>query len=159
MFKYISEILSKISQGQRITALIILVAAGVSLVLVPQWLDKKDCKDLFIEVEAQGNQIIQLNRKIVENDSRYTDEKLKREGEIREIISNLSQELDKIKNQSNFFERESKMILQSYTDKMKEDTIVVQGKVISPRVRHLDFSDIENEIRCLNRIIDKQKDN
>jgi hypothetical protein len=156
MFKYISEILSKISQSQRILALVILVLAGVSLVLVPQWFDKKDCQDLSKEVESQGNQILQLNRKIVENDSRYTDEKLKRESEIRDIIFKLTRELQKIKSQSNYYEMESIRVIESYSIK---DTFSVKPDGIPRKVPHLDFSNIEHEIECLNNMIDKDKKN
>lgn len=155
MFKYISDIITKISPQQRLIALFILVIAGVSLVLVPQWFDKKDCEDLYKEVESQGNQILQLNRKIVENDSKYTDEKLKRETEIREIIANLTNELEKIKAKSNFYERESKLMLQSYSN----DSSNSQPKVIPHKVPHLDFTHIEHEIKCLNNTIDKNKKN
>lgn len=156
MFKYISEILSKISQSQRIIALVILVAAGVSLVLVPQWFDKKDCQDLYKEVESQGNQILQLNRKIVENDSKYTDEKLKRESEIRDVLFKLTGELQKLKSQSSYYERESRMVLESY---VVEDSSSTNPKIIPRKVPHLDFSNIEHEIECLNNMMDKNKKN
>jgi len=115
MFKYIADILSKISQGQRILALTILVVAGVSLVLVPRLLDKKDCSELYKEVESQGQQIMSLNRKIVENDTKYTNEKLQREEEIRKILSVLSDELKELKSKAAYMERESNLVLNTYT--------------------------------------------
>lgn len=152
MFKYISEILSKISQSQRIAALVILVVAGVSIILVPQYFDRKDCSDLYQEVENQGDQILQLNRKIVDNDNRYTQEKLQREVEIRQIISKLSDELEKLKRQSYYYERQGQLILESYS----RDTISNSTKIKSP-ILHLDFSNVEHEIKCLNNMVSKQK--
>ena len=153
MFKYISEILSKISQGQRITALIILVLAGVFIVLVPQYFDKKDCSDLYNEVEKQGSQILQLNRKIVDNDLKYTDEKLQRESEIREIITKLTGELNKIKKQTLAIERQSTLQQEQIFLKTDEDTLVSRMIIVPPKPKHVDFSNLEKELKCLKNMV------
>jgi hypothetical protein len=159
MFKYISEILSKISQGQRITALVILVLAGVSIVLVPQYFDKKDCSELYKEVEKQGTQILQLNRKIVDNDLKYTDEKLQREAEIREVILKLNAELQKIKRQALYLEKES--IIQNENVFLKtEDSSVSRMIIIPPKPKqhkHIDFSNVEKELKCLKNMVEEDK--
>jgi hypothetical protein len=153
MFKYIADILSKISQSQRILALTILVIAGVSLVLVPRLLDKKDCSELYKEVESQGQQIMNLNRKIVENDTKYTNEKLQREEEIRKILSVLSDELKELKAKAAYMERESNLVLNTYSG---QDTVSLKVKRIPVKARHLNFDPVMHELDCLNKMVDKK---
>ena len=120
---------------------------------MPQYFDKKDCSDLYNEVEKQGSQILQLNRKIVDNDLKYTDEKLQRESEIREIITKLTGELNKIKKQTLAIERQSTLQQEQIFLKTDEDTLVSRMIIVPPKPKHVDFSNLEKELKCLKNMV------
>jgi hypothetical protein len=94
-----------------------------------------------------------LNRKIVENDTKYTNEKLQREEEIRKILSVLSDELKELKAKAAYMERESNLVLNTYTN---EDSVRLKVKKIPVKVSHLDFSPVMHELDCLNKMVDKK---
>jgi hypothetical protein len=97
MFKYISEILSKFTQGQRIMALILLLFSVILISIGPKIAETLTSSDeeLVSRVESQTIQILELNNRVTElntqiisNQRQCTDAIVEREKEIMgEIIA------------------------------------------------------------------------
>lgn len=109
MFKYISEILSKFTQKQRIFALCFLLLSIIIISVGPKITESLTYNDeeLKIRIESQNNQIIQLNNRInelntqvIENQKACTDEMVKRENEILGIITDIENYTNKMKNET-----------------------------------------------------------
>jgi cell division protein FtsB len=98
MFKYISEIIGKISVAQRIWALVFVLIAIVIVTLGPSTLDalSQDNEELEFKVERQRRQIVNLsyevdslNLLVVKNQRECTDRIIQREKEIYDQIERL----------------------------------------------------------------------
>jgi cell division protein FtsB len=98
MFKYISEIIGKISVAQRIWALVFVLVAIVIVTLGPSTLDalSQDNEELEFKVERQRRQIVNLsyevdslNVLVVKNQRECTDRIIQREKEIYDQIERL----------------------------------------------------------------------
>jgi hypothetical protein len=98
MFKYISEILSKFTQSQRIIALLLLLFSITLISIGPRIVDSftTNNEELSLRVESQKTQIIQLNERvnelntqIIENQRQCTDAIVDREVEIMNQIADL----------------------------------------------------------------------
>ena len=109
MFKYISEILSKFTQRQRIVALSILLFSIIIISIGPKITESLTYNDeeLKLRIESQNNQIVQLNNRIdelnnqvIENQRECTNEMVKRENEILTIISDIENYTNKMKNET-----------------------------------------------------------
>lgn len=116
MFKYISEILSKFTQSQRVSALLILLFSIVIISIGPKIVESvtSSNEELELRVESQNTQIIQLNKRvnelnnqIIENQRECTNTIVDREMEIMSQISDLEnrikKETNKIKINTNRF--------------------------------------------------------
>ena len=86
MFKYISEILGKFTQGQRILALLIVLLSIILITLGPSLIKDNDCADVYTELEKQRADILKLNRELVDVQITANNERIAREKEIAEIV-------------------------------------------------------------------------
>ena len=109
MFKYISEILSKFTQRQRIVALSILLFSIIIISVGPKITESLTYNDeeLKIRIESQNSQIVQLNNRIdelniqvIENQRECTNEMVKRENEILTMIRDIENYTNKMKNET-----------------------------------------------------------
>lgn len=98
MFKYISVILSKFTQGQRIVALSFLLLSIVIISIGPKIVESLTSNDVELKsrVESQTTQILELNSRVTElntqiisNQRECTDAIVEREREIMGEIVNL----------------------------------------------------------------------
>jgi len=105
MIKYFSQILSKFSIKQRITALIILSIVFIIITLGPIIIKTLDpgTKDLKIRIDNQDKEIIRLNKyidttnikiyslnqTIIQNQEECTNRVVQREQEITKMIDNM----------------------------------------------------------------------
>ena len=86
MFKYISEILGKFTEGQRIIALLIILWGIILIALGPSLIKDNDCADVYVELENQRADILKLNRELVDVQIIANNERIAREKEIAEIV-------------------------------------------------------------------------
>ena len=86
MFKYISDILGKFTQGQRIIALLIVLFSIILIVLGPSVIEDNDCADVYTQLEKQRGDILKLNRELVDVQINANNERIAREKEIAEIV-------------------------------------------------------------------------
>jgi len=103
MFKYISEILSQFTAPQRIIALLLLLFSIVILTLGPSYIDSITLnKDEYkIEIDNQkklnkefSDEIQRLNRQIIDNQRKCTDDIISREMEIMNEIEQLKRDIE-----------------------------------------------------------------
>lgn len=111
MFKYISEILSKFTQGQRIMALMLLLFSIILISIGPKIAETLTYNDeeLKSRVESQTIQILELNSRITElntqiiaNQRECTDAIVEREKEIMGEIVNLESKVKKTNQKDPF---------------------------------------------------------
>lgn len=104
MFKYISEILSKLSVGQRLLALVFLLLSITFISVGPKVIDSltHDTEELKIKVENQRAEIqtltqrvTQLNNQLIDGQMSCTNRFVQREQEILIMISSLEAEAKK----------------------------------------------------------------
>ena len=104
MFKYISQILSSLTPGQRILGLVMILCSVTIITLGPSLINANttNCEDLKIRVESQNTQIIELNKRvsdlntsILQNQSECTNRLINKEKEIYDIIDEMENELQK----------------------------------------------------------------
>jgi len=93
MFKYISEILGKFTQGQRITALLIVLFSIVLITLGPSLIQDNDCREVYSELEKQRGDILRLNGEIIQVQTECTNERISREREIAQILNLIEREI------------------------------------------------------------------
>ena len=86
MFKYISEILGKFTQGQRILALLIVLLSIILITLGPSIIKDNDCNDVYVELNKQRQELLRLNNELVEVQVEANNQRIKREKEIAEIV-------------------------------------------------------------------------
>jgi hypothetical protein len=98
MFKYISEIISKISMKQRLSALAIVLFAIVTISVAPKIVSSftQDNEELELKVERQrlqieqlSNQVDTLNSKILSEQSSCTNRFVAREKEVLDLLLSL----------------------------------------------------------------------
>lgn len=104
MFKYISEILSKFTQSQRIFALMLLLVSVIFISIGPKIVETLtyNDEDLKLRIESQTTQITELNSRLTElngqiisNQRQCTDAIVEREKEIMNEIVNLESRIKK----------------------------------------------------------------
>jgi uncharacterized coiled-coil protein SlyX len=104
MFKHISEILSKLSVGQRLLALVFLLLSITFISVGPKVIDSltHDTEELKIKVENQRAEIqtltqrvTQLNNQLIDGQMSCTNRFVQREQEILIMISSLEAEAKK----------------------------------------------------------------
>jgi hypothetical protein len=116
MFKYISEILSKFTQGQRIIALLLLLLSITLISIGPKIVESLTYNDVELKskVASQTTQILELNARvtelntqIIENQRECTNSIVTRESEIMMEIAELESRIKKeMRNQQNLVKDE-----------------------------------------------------
>lgn len=110
MFKYLAQILAQFSMTQRIMALLIILFSVIILTLTPKFLDAftQDNDELWETVNQQSTQIIQmrgeitrLNGEIINNERECTNEIIRREKEILDMIGNLENKMERTRPRTN----------------------------------------------------------
>ena len=95
MFKYIAEIISKISMKQRLAALAIVLFAIVTISIAPKIVNSftQDNEELKLKVERQRLEIVELskqvdtlNKKIIYDQTSCTDRYVTREREVMDLL-------------------------------------------------------------------------
>ena len=94
MFKYISEILGKFTQGQRILALLIVLLSIILITLGPSLIKDNDCNDVYIELNKQRQELLRLNNELVNVQVEANNQRIKREKEIAEIVELIKTDAD-----------------------------------------------------------------
>jgi len=106
MFKYISDILSKFTQTQRIIALVILLSSIIIISIGPKVVElvTYNNEELEIKVESQRKLISELsqnvndlNETVIKNQKECTNKILQRENEILVIINEIENYVKKPK--------------------------------------------------------------
>jgi len=101
MFKYIRDILTTITPGQRIVALAFLLMSITVIAVGPKIVGSftQDTEELQIKVESQKNEIADLtqrvgdlNRQVITNQTECTNQWMSREREILGVINLIEQE-------------------------------------------------------------------
>ena len=116
MFKYISEILSKFTQGQRIVALLLLLLSITLISIGPKIVESLTYNDVELKskVSSQTTQILELNARvtelntqIIENQRECTNSIVVRESEIMMEIGELESKIkSEMRNQRNLVKDE-----------------------------------------------------
>jgi len=110
MFKYLAQILAQFSMTQRIMALLIILFSVIILTLTPKFLDAftQDNGELWETVNQQSSQITQmrgeitrLNGEIINNERECTNEIIRREKEILDMIGNLENKMERTRPRAN----------------------------------------------------------
>lgn len=154
MFQYISKILLALTPGQRLWALVIVLIAIVAITLGPGFLKKNDCKDVLTIVNKQKTEISRLNDDLLTIEREYTEDRIKREKEIRILIGDLETEMKAISSQSRTYEKQSYMI-----DTVRIDSSVAYSpRMVSEKVKILpvDLSGLKHKVECLKEKIDEK---
>jgi len=121
MFKYISEILSKFTQRQRIVALSILLISIIIISVGPKITESLTYNDeeLKLRIESQNNQILELNKRVnelnsqvISNQRECTDEMVRRETEILEMLTDMETHTNKMKNETRILNSMSRRTVQ-----------------------------------------------
>lgn len=129
MFKYISEILSKFTQKQRIVALSILLFSIIIISIGPKITESLTYNDeeLKTRIQSQTNQILELNKRIdelnyqvINNQKECTNEIVRREAEILDMISEIENYTRKIKNETRVVNSESRRIYEMNSNDTSE---------------------------------------
>ena len=104
MFKYISEILSKLSVGQRLLALVFLLLSITFISVGPKIVgaftqDNEELKSKIdlqrTEIQSLTQRVMQLNDQVIEGQMSCTNKFAQREQEILAMISSLEAEAQK----------------------------------------------------------------
>jgi|688.fasta_scaffold12985_3 hypothetical protein len=137
MFKYISEILSKFTQRQRIVALVILLISIIIISVGPKITESLtyDDKELKLRIESQNTHIIELNQRVnelntqvINNQRECVNEIVRRETEILEIINEIDGYTRKMKNETRIVNSESRNNYRVISN----DTVEVMGMMSPP---------------------------
>lgn len=110
MFKYLSDILAQFTAPQRILALLLLLLTIVIVTVLPGYLEdvtfdegdyiekvenlEKSVKDQKDFNEELSDKVIELNRKLIESETRCTDMVIAREREIMLELEELKRQLE-----------------------------------------------------------------
>jgi hypothetical protein len=124
MFKYLSEILGKFTEGQRITALLIVLFGAIIITLGPSLIKDTNCKEVYTELEKQRGEILRLNSEIVQVQSSCTNERISREREILKILNVIEKDIIRIQRESkSISENIHYLILESDSDDFPQQRI------------------------------------
>lgn len=149
MFKYISEILGKFTQRQRVLALLIVLVSIVLITLGPSLIKDNDCKDVYEELNKQRSELLRLNSEIIGVQTECTNERLKREKEISDILNLIEDEMVRIERQSNQMVRESvRPILIDTTDSLNPQQSARPVRIVRP-----DFGKVMDNLHHLQEMV------
>lgn len=138
MFKYIADIISKISAKQRLAALSIVLISIVVISIAPKLISglTQDNEELTIKVENQRIEIQNLNvrvndltHQIMENQTICTDKFISREREILDMLLKMEGEAKKSHNK----------VVSTKTERMEHPRIIIdenEDPDVSPVMTH-----------------------
>lgn len=104
MFKYIADILSKISAKQRVLALGILLLAITTIIILPKIVNSftYDNEELTLKVQRQRLELLELNQRVtvlnkqvIDNQTECTNQMVQREREILDVVAMIESEVQK----------------------------------------------------------------
>ncbi len=104
MFKYIADILSKISAKQRVLALGILLLAITTIIILPKIVNSftYDNEELTLKVQRQRVELLELNQRVtvlnkqvIDNQTECTNQMVQREKEILDVVAMIEREVQK----------------------------------------------------------------
>ena len=94
MFKYISEIIGRFTHRQRILALVIVLFSIILITLGQPLIKKNDCKDVYVELDNQRQELLRLNNELVNVQVEANNERIKREKEIAQILELIKSDVE-----------------------------------------------------------------
>ncbi len=156
MFKYISDIISQFSTGQKIIALLILVLSIIIITLGPSLIDainvdKEEMKSIILEkskkIDDLNKEVDTLQKKIRDGQIICTNEIFQREKNFIQMLDDLQAEARKEQNSSKILRKES-FITNSI------DTTVM----MMPQERSTNTVIIKNDMSKMIKEIDKMKE-
>lgn len=163
MFKYISDILSKFTQRQRIIALIVLLISIIIISVGPKITELMtyDDTELKLRIESQNTQIIELNGRvnelntqIIDNQRKCVDEIVRREGEILDMVNEIDKYAHRMKNETRVVSSESRRDFPI----MNNDTIQVMGMMVpEPTVNRTTIINNKRDEKLLKMIKNLKK--
>ena len=107
MFKYISQILKNFTQGQRILALLIVVFSIILIVLGPSVINIFDEKDVKELTKEQRDEIISLNKQIIDSKAECTTTIVQLQDQIIADKRDMTNQLDEIRDRIKSMEYQS----------------------------------------------------
>jgi hypothetical protein len=107
MFKYISEIIKNFTQGQRIIALLIVVLSIILIVLGPSIINIFDEKDVKELTKEQRDEIISLNKQIIDSKAECTTTIVQLQDQIITDKRVMANQLDDIRDRIKSMEYQS----------------------------------------------------
>jgi hypothetical protein len=107
MFKYISQILKNFTQGQRILALLIVVFSIILIVLGPSVINIFDEKDVKELTKEQRDEIISLNKQIIDSKAECTTTIVELQDRIIADKRDMTNQLDEIRDRIKSMEYQS----------------------------------------------------
>ena len=148
MFKYISEILGKFTQGQRITALLIVLFSVVIITLGPSLIQDNDCREVYTELDNQRKELLRLNREIINVQTTCTNERLEREREIANVLRVIEEEIKRMERESEMMtETRQLVILDTNSTKSQRSPAYIP---IKP-----DFHNVMDKVHHLQEMINE----
>lgn len=139
MIKYIKDILTTITPGQRLFALVFLLIAITLMTVGPKLVDllTMDNTELEIKVNRQKTEIVELNsrvgeltQQVLENQRSCTDELIEKEREILGIIGSIETEMANNHNSLVRIERNAPRVNRMQKMSNPEDTIRLAYSII-----------------------------
>jgi hypothetical protein len=130
MFKYISEILSKLSVGQRLLALVFLLLSITFISVGPKIVgaftqDNEELKSKIdlqrTEIQSLTQRVMQLNDQVIEGQMSCTNRFAQREQEILTMISALEAEAQKTNGKVTVLEEHSDMFIRNHQEEPDGD--------------------------------------
>jgi len=161
MFKYLSEILSKFTNRQRVTALVILSISIIIISIGPKITESLTYNDeeLKLRIESQNTQIIELNKRVselntqvIKNQRECVDEIVRRETEILEMINEIDNYTRKMKNETRIVNSESRPNYQV----MGGDTVQVEA-MMSPSIKKTTIIENKRDEKLMKMIKNLKK--
>lgn len=152
MFKYVADIISKISIKQRLLALVFVLFSITTIIVVPKVIDTVmvDTEELRIKVDNQRNLIVKLtshitdlNNQIMDNQISCTEKFVAREIKIQRMLSHVENKLVD----------DARQLSQLNHTTTQYDTIVTSSGVFAPEQGG--NSEILNMVRDIKADIQK----
>lgn len=163
MFKYVSEILTKFTQKQRIFALMILLISIIIISIGPKITESFTYNDqeLNLRVESQNVQIgeltqrvNELNTQVIKNQRECVNEIIRRESEILDMINEIDLHARKTKNETRIIKSEPH--LNKYI--VSEDTVEVLMSSSQVSSTIVETKKDEKLIKMINKLKNKVSD-
>jgi hypothetical protein len=137
MFKYISEIIDKFTEKQRILALIVILLTIITISITPKITEvmSYDDSELQMRLTNQNNEIVTLNgrigelsRQVIDNQRECINEIIRRETEILGIINEIDIYARKSKKQTHL------VVTEPYINKQVVLNDTIEVLLSSPKV-------------------------